>query len=396
LILLRDSVEWYRFFNEYDIRPGGARPWRGYKARSEGASKQYAEEAEIMKKIFVVDDNDANLLSAKETLSVQYDIFTLPSASSMFELLTDIVPDLILLDIRMPEINGFDAIKLLKSKEPHADIPVIFLTNQNDSATEAQGFELGAVDFISKPFNETVLLKRVKTHLDIDGHIRERTEMLKTQVDRLQKLKNSMMSVLMEMLERNDKTTCGHIARTSAYMKLLINGMIERGVYADKIENWDMEMIVSSARLYDVGKSAVSDLIWSKPGKLTFEEFETMKTHAAEGERIIEKIILQTGDEEFLLNAKLFAGFHHERWDGAGYPHGLEGQEIPLQGRMMAIIDVYDALVTDRPYKSALTPDQAADIIMAGKGSQFDPDIVGVFFDIKDSFADVLDMLKYL
>ena len=347
-----------------------------------------------MKKIFVVDDNDANLLAAEEALSPNYDVYTLPSAAAMFELLEDIVPDLILLDIKMPDMNGFEAIKQLKSKGRCADIPVIFLTIHNDAATEAGGLELGAVDFISKPFNKPVLLNRIKTHLDIDAIIRERTSLLKLQMERLQRLKNSMVSVLSEMLESNDKTTGGHIARTSAYIQLLINGMIERRVYADEMMDWDIDLIVSSARLHDVGKIAISDLILNKQGSLTPEEFEIIKTHASEGERIIEKIINQTGDEDFLINAKLFAGFHHERWDGAGYPRGLKGAEIPLQGRIMAIVDVYDALVSERPYKSAFTIRQAVDIIVEGKGSHFDPSIVNVFFEIKDLFADVLDVLN--
>jgi len=347
-----------------------------------------------MKKIFIVDDNDANLLAVEEILSKQYDVFTLPSASAMFELLENIKPDLIILDIEMPVMSGFDALKLLKSKERYADIPVMFMTGHNDAVIEACGFELGAIDFVSKPFSGPVLLNRIKTHLNIDGIIRERAAMLEQQIAKLQKMKNSVVSVLAEMLESNDKTTGGHVERTTVYMKLLINAMARRGIYADEMSGWNLDLVVSSTRMHDVGKIAISDLILNKPGSLTWEEFEKIKIHAAEGERIIEKIIRQTGEEDFLLNAKLFAGFHHERWDGMGYPRGLKGMDIPLQGRIMAIVDVYDALVSDRPYKSALTTEQAEEIILAGKGSQFDPAIVDVFFEIKDQFADVLKNLS--
>ena len=339
-----------------------------------------------MKTIFIIDDNDVNLLIAEETLSKQYNVCTLKSASAMFELLNNVVPDLIMLDILMPKTSGFDAIKLLKADVRYAGIPVIFLTGKTDADTESHGFELGAVDFISKPFNEMVLLKRVKTHLDIDGLINEKTTMLQLQIENLQKLKYSMVSVLSDMLESRDKATGGHTERTTSYLRMIINAMIKHGIYLGEISGWDLEAAISSARLHDVGKIAISDLILNKPDVLTKEEFETIKLHAAEGIRIIDKVISITGEENFLEHAKLFAGYHHERWNGSGYPHGLKGEDIPLQGRIMAIVDVYDALTSNRPYKSALPHKEAVEIIVEGKGVHFDPKIVDVFCDIKDSF----------
>jgi putative two-component system response regulator len=342
-----------------------------------------------LKSIFVVDDNDVNLVAAERALSKNYNVFTLPSAANMFELLNSVVPDLILLDIIMPGMSGLEAMSKLQTNSRYLDIPVIFLTSKKDEETEAYGFELGAVDFISKPFSEAVLKNRVRTHLEIDEVIRDRTAMYQMQTERLQKIKDSMVSVLAEMLESRDKTTGGHIERTSAYLRLLINAMIERDIYVEEAKSWDIDLIVTSARLHDVGKIAVSDLILNKPEKLTPGEFETMKIHAAEGERIINKIISQAGDEDFLHFARLFAGYHHERWDGFGYPHGLKGEEIPLQGRIMAIVDVYDALSSERPYKAALSNEEVVDMIMKGKGEQFDPKIADVFFDIKELFARV-------
>jgi len=342
-----------------------------------------------LKTIFVVDDNNVNLSTAEETLSDHFNVFTLPSALGMFELLNDVIPDLILLDIIMPEMDGFETMKLLKADIRYSHIPVIFLTSKRDSATEVQGFEMGAVDFVSKPFSGPILFNRIKTHLNIDEIIRKRTKELELRTEKLTKIKTSMVSVLAEMLESRDKTTGGHIGRTSTYLKLLINMMLKRGVYSNEISNWDLDLAITSARLHDVGKIAVSDLILNKPGSLTNEEFETMKIHAAEGERIINKIINQAGDEDFLLFAKLFAGYHHERWDGTGYPHGLSGTDIPLQGRIMAIVDVYDALSSDRPYKPAMDREQVVDIILESKGKQFDPEIVDVFLEIKDQFAEV-------
>jgi putative two-component system response regulator len=307
---------------------------------------------------------------------------TMPSAAKMFSLLEKIIPDLILLDIEMPEIDGFEALGRLKSENFWANIPVMFLTGRNDAAVEVHGFEMGAVDFVTKPFSAPVLINRIKTHLDIDDLIRERT----SQLNRLQ---NSIVSVLANIVESRDKGTGGHIERTSAYIRILINEMKRRGVYSDVISGWETEKLISSARMHDLGKISITDLIVNKPGKLTDEEYEVMKTHAEEGERIIDKIIAQTGEGEFLRNARLFAGSHHERWDGKGYPNKLRGDEIPLQGRIMAIVDVYDALVSERPYKKAFTDEEAVKIIMENAGTYYDPKIVEVFFEVKDIFKEV-------
>jgi len=336
----------------------------------------------MQKTIFVVDDNDTNLAMAEETLEEQYRVMTLPSAARMFSLLEKITPDLILLDIEMPEMDGFEALKLLKTNDKYADIPVIFLTSMTDASTEVHGFQLGVVDFITKPFSAPVLLNRIKTHLDIDGLIRERTA-------KIERLQNGIVLVLADMVENRDKGTGGHVERTAAYIGILINAMLARGVYADDIQGMDLDSLVSSARLHDVGKITVPDAILNKPGKLIDEEFVIMKTHCSEGERIIDQIVSRTGNVEFLQNAKRFACCHHERWDGKGYPNGLAGEGIPLQGRIMAITDVYDALVSERPYKKPFTNDEAVRIIMEGAGTQFDPLIVQVFFEVRDKFEEI-------
>jgi putative two-component system response regulator len=162
--------------------------------------------------------------------------------------------------------------------------------------------------------------------------------------------------------------------------------MQEREIYLDEMYGWDIEKIISSARMHDLGKISITDIIVNKPDKLTEAEYETMKNHVSEGERIIDEIIARTGEGEFLKNAKLFAGYHHERWDGKGYPRGLKGRDIPLQGRIMAIVDVYDALVSERPYKEAYIHDEAVRIIMENAGTHYDPEIAKVFFEVKDLF----------
>jgi len=338
-----------------------------------------------MKTIFVVDDSDTNLSMAEAVLEDQYRVMTMPSAAKMFMLLEKVIPDLILLDIEMPGMDGFDTIKRLKTDSNWSEIPVMFLTGRNDADVEARGLEMGAVDFVTKPFSAPVLINRIKTHLNIDEIIRERTS-------QLHKLQNSIVAVLADMVENRDKGTGGHIERTSMYIKILIEEMKDKGVYADEIASWDVDKIISSARMHDLGKISITDVIVNKPGKLTEEEYDVMKSHAMEGERIIDEIISRTGEGDFLRNAKLFAGTHHERWDGKGYPRGLKETEIPLQGRIMAIVDVYDALVSERPYKKAFTNDEAVEIIMQNSGTHFDPAIAKLFYEVKDHIRSALTL----
>jgi putative two-component system response regulator len=197
-----------------------------------------------------------------------------------------------------------------------------------------------------------------------------------------------MVSILASMVDSRDKYTGRHIERTTKYIKILLDAMLERGVYSDEISRWNFEEVFSSARLHDIGKITITDLVLNKSGKLTTDEYDLMKTHAAEGENIIDSIIAESGSEGFLLNAKLFAGYHHEWWDGTGYPRGLKGEEIPLQGRVMAIADVYDALISDRSYKSAFTHEKAVEIIRESRGSHFDPKIVDVFLEVNGLFKE--------
>ena len=343
----------------------------------------------MQKTVFVVDDNDTNLSVAKDSLKDQYRVMTLPSAEKMFTMIEKVKPDLILLDIEMPEMDGFEALQRLKDNCEQSDIPVIFLTSMTDAEVEVRGFQMGVIDFITKPFSAPVLINRIKTHLDIDELIRERTEQLQLKTIQLQNLQNAIIFSFADMVENRDHGTGGHVERTTAYISILVDAMVERGVYAEEIGELDMELFVSSARLHDVGKIAISDLILNKPDRLSDDEFEVMKTHTTEGEYSIDQITTRTDNVEFLRNAKLFAGCHHERWDGNGYPRGLKGKEIPIQGRIMAIVDVYDALVTERPYKKAFTAEEAVGIIMEGSGKQFDPAIADVFFEIRDRFKAV-------
>ena len=341
----------------------------------------------MKKTIFVVDDNDTNLAAAREALKDHYRVMTLPSAIKMFTMMEKLAPDLILLDIEMPEMDGFQALGQLK--ETRADVPVIFLTSLIDADVEARGFQLGVIDFITKPFSAPVLINRIKTHLEIDELIRERTAQLQEKTVQLENLQNAIIFGFADLVESRDEGTGGHVDRTSTYIQILLDAMIKRGIYAGEIAELNRELFISSARLHDVGKIVISDNILNKPGKLTDEEFTTMKKHTSEGEIAIDQIASRTDDVEFLNNARLFAGSHHERWDGRGYPRGLHGTDIPIQGRLMAVVDVYDALVSERPYKKPFSHEEAVRIIMENAGSQFDPLVAETFYEVRDQFEAV-------
>jgi putative two-component system response regulator len=348
--------------------------------------------------IFLVDDNMANLTVGKAMLKDHYDVFSMPSGNKLFEILEKIRPDLILLDIEMPGMNGYEALKKLKGDKKTRDIPVIFLTARTDSGSELEGLSLGALDYIFKPFSPPLLLKRLENHL----LFQQQQQALKEYNDNLQQmvqkrtrqvveLQNSILNTVTEMVEFRDDVTGGHIERTQSYLKLLVDKLLSERIYWEEVSSWNLEFLIPSAQLHDVGKIAISDAILNKPGKLTPEEFDVMKNHASIGERAIEGIMKTTSENDFLYHAKIFAGTHHEKWDGSGYPRGLRQEGIPLQGRLMAIADVYDALIAVRPYKQPLSPGEAERIILEGREKHFDPVLTELFQDLAPRFAQIAE-----
>jgi putative two-component system response regulator len=202
-------------------------------------------------------------------------------------------------------------------------------------------------------------------------------------------LQNAVLSTVAEMVEFRDEYTGGHVDRTQQYLKLLVDRMIESGVYEYETREWDLAFLLPSAQLHDVGKISISDTILNKPGKLTAEEFEIMKKHPSIGVNAIKRIEENASEHDFLYHAEIFAGTHHEKWDGSGYPSGLKENNIPLQGRLMAIADVYDALISVRPYKKPMSVEAAKDIIEEGRGSHFDPELVNIFLEVERDFAAI-------
>jgi len=344
---------------------------------------------ENRKTIYLVDDNVTNLMLGKKTLVGHYRVFTMDSGASLLEFLEKNIPDLILLDVEMPEMNGYEAIKILKSKEKTKDIPVIFLTAKTDGDSELEGLSLGAIDYITKPFSPSLLLKRIETHLKLSDYNRSLQEMVAAKTKTVLELQNAILKTMAELVEGRDFVTGGHIERTTYYLGALLEAMPK-----EKTNNWDLKLVQQSAQLHDVGKISIKDNVLQKPGKLTAEEYEEIKKHTIYGEKIIEKIKKNTTERVFLEHAGIFAATHHEKWDGSGYPRGLKGEEIPLQGRLMAIADVYDALVSERPYKKPYTHDEAVNIIKEGRGNHFDPEMVDVFLKASDEFNRILIACK--
>jgi putative two-component system response regulator len=359
-------------------------------------------------KIILVDDNAATLDMGKSLLKTSYEVYPAPSAEKLFQILENVAADLILLDIEMPEMNGYETIKKMKADPRFTEIPVIFLTAKSDEGSELEGFELGAADYVSKPFSGPLLLKRIEHQLLIMSqkrHLLESQAALQNYADNLEdmvrektaevfSLQNAVLATVSDLVEFRDEITGGHITRTQLYLQALIEELIRQGASREEVSRIDMDFFLPSAQLHDVGKIGISDMILNKPGKLEPEEFEIMKTHVQIGINAIQKIMSETEEHAFLHHALLIAGTHHEKWDGTGYPKGLKGLEIPIDGRLMAIADVYDALISERSYKEAFTHKEASKIIEDGAGTHFDPVLVEMFKNAKGEFEKIAQ--KYI
>ncbi|MCL1908828.1 MAG: response regulator [Holophagaceae bacterium] len=358
----------------------------------------------MKKKIMIIDDNTTNLAVGKSALQDNYDVLTVNSGERGLNILGKIVPDLILLDVDMPGLDGYETIKLIKaSNEETAQIPIIFLTARGDASSELDGLSLGAVDYIHKPFSPPLLQKRIELHLlvrDQKMRLAEQNlllqdfnknlqKMVDEKTEKIVRLQDIFVTTFSELVEFRDEATGGHIVRTQLYLKILAETMLERNIYPGSLERKDIKLLVQSSQLHDVGKINIPDSILNKRGRLTDEEFEIMKRHTTMGKEAIAKIVDKVEESEFLVHAQVMAYSHHERWDGGGYPLGLAGENIPIQGRLMAIADVYDALVSERPYKPAFEHDIAVGIIVQGKGTQFDPLLVELFEDISGEFQEI-------
>ena len=345
----------------------------------------------MLKHILVIDDNVTNLKLAEKTLKPYYKVSLLISGAQTLRFLEKNKQDLILLDINMTDMDGYETLAKIKSNKELENVPIIFLTALSDSESEAKGFELGAVDFIIKPFAPQSMLSRVKMHLELNEYKMHLEEKISEKTDMIERLQDVMMLSLAELVECRDETTGGHVKRTAEYVRILANELVEAGVYSDILTPEYVKDIIKSAPLHDIGKIGINDSTLLKMGSLDEDEFEYMKKHVELGAISLQKMINETEEESFLYTARDMAHYHHEKWDGTGYPKGLKGEEIPISARIMAIADVYDALTTKRPYKEPFSHEDTVKIIIEGRGKGFDPNIVDVFKEINYKF----EMVKF-
>jgi len=353
------------------------------------------------KTIMIVDDTEMNIDILVEALQDDYELIIAINGSDAIELLEEQKPDLILLDIMMPEMDGYEVLKAIKQSPDLVHIPIILLSAITDSDSKTKGFSLGAVDYVTKPFEMVEVKARVRTQLKfeearlllenqnlfLEEKVKERTQLL-------ERTNSAAIYCLAAVAETRDPETGEHIKRTQEYIRELALELQSKDKYKDVLTKDYIELLYQSAPLHDIGKVGVRDSILLKQGRLTEEEFEEMKKHTIYGGESLMVGIKELGEDSFLTLAKEIALTHHEKWDGTGYPRGLSKTEIPISGRLMAVSDVYDALISKRVYKESYTHDEAKTIILEGRGTHFDPEVVEAFIKREANFMKIMGKFK--
>lgn len=363
------------------------------------------------KTILVVDDTGENLTVIGGLLQPFFRVRVANSGMRALKVArSDPRPDLILLDVMMPEMDGYTVLAELRQDPYTRDIPVMFVTAMDGDQDEEYGLSLGAVDYITKPIRPAILLARVRTHLELKDArdwLRDQNGYLEGEVSRRMRendlIKDVSLNALALLAEKRDNETGNHLYRTQAYVEALMQELQDHPRFRHALSAAQRQLIAKAAPLHDIGKVGIPDQILLKPARLTPEEFEIMKTHSLIGAEAIEAAIERVvgGDRarldelqgntplDFLVVARHIALGHHEKWDGSGYPQGLRGDAIPIPARLMALADVFDALTCKRHYKKAFPLEQAVALLVEGRGTHFDPDVVDAFLAIQDRFADI-------
>lgn len=356
--------------------------------------------------ILIVDDMKSNIDSLTIILRYNYSIMAAISGKNAIKLLERKKPDLVLLDLSMPDVDGFDVLKYMKEQPELMNIPVIFVTGEHSADIEEKGIEMGAVDYIKKPYNESVVRAKVRNHLDLKNYrdnlelmIYERTKDLEERTKQLVASNEAIIMGMSLMSESHDKITGDHIERIKSFTRVMTDKMLE--VYPDIITKELADLIVLYSPLHDVGKVAISDAVLKKPGKLTPEEFAIMESHTIEGADLLKKtelFLVQNKDTDSLKIAIDIAEGHHEKYNGTGYPHKLKGEDISLAARIVSVADVYDALRSPRQYKKEFSYEETLDIILVGDGrtspEHFDPKILEILKSVHGDFEKILEKNK--
>ena len=357
---------------------------------------------ELIKKatVLVVDDTPDNLTLMSNLLKDEYKVKVANCGEKALKIAaSEVPPDLILLDIMMPGMDGYEVCERLKHDVLTMDIPVIFLTAKAEMADEQHGLELGAVDYIIKPISPPIVMVRVKNHLSLKrmaDFLRDKNEFLELEVSKRTKevvaIQDVTILAMASMAETRDTETGNHLRRTQFYVKALAESLRDHPRFAWFLSEANINMLFKSAPLHDIGKVGIPDRILLKPGRLEPQEFEIMKTHTTLGHDAIAHAEKALGiDCDFLAFAKTIALSHQEKWDGSGYPAGLAGDDIPIPARLMAVADVYDALISRRVYKEGMTHEAAVKIMREGRGTHFDADMFDAFITIQESFCAIAE-----
>ncbi len=334
--------------------------------------------------VLVVDDTPANLSLLANVLDKAYRVQVATSGHKALEIAARQPPDLVVLDVMMPELDGYEVCRRLKADSRTQPVPVLFLTALTRPEDETRGFEVGGADFIHKPFNPATVLARVRTHLQLKAlheALRQRSRWLEGELDQrlrdVDQLRDATLHVMVSFAEFRDEETGNHVRRTQEYVRLLGHWLRAEG-HRPELDDARIEQLARSAPLHDIGKVAIPDGILLKPGPLSAEETVVMRGHALRGWEMLRRAADRMGVEGalYLADGMDIARHHHERWDGSGYPDGLAGEAIPLSARLMAVADVYDALISRRPYKEPMPHAQAMDFIRRESGRHFDPLLV--------------------
>jgi putative two-component system response regulator len=348
--------------------------------------------------LLVVDDTPDNLALMSSLLKDDYKVKVASSGEKALKIAAgETPPDLILLDIVMPGLDGYEVCRQLKADPRTRNIPVIFLTARAQEEDEKRGLEMGAVDYITKPISPPIVLARVQTHLTLQAtadFLRDKNDFLEQEVARRTREVMAIQDVtilsMASLAETRDSETGNHIRRTQFYVEALAKKLLNHPRFELHLNDHVIATLFKSAPLHDIGKVGIPDRILLKPGRFMPDEFEIMKTHTTLGREAIEHAEQALGTSvEFLVTAKEIAYSHQEKWDGSGYPQGLAGEAIPMSARLMAVADVYDALISRRVYKDGMSHDDAVAIIADGRGVHFDPDIVDAFLAIQDEFRAI-------
>ena len=343
--------------------------------------------------ILVVDDDKSNLMIAQKLLAEEYRVAAANSGELAFRYLEKNIPDLILLDIQMPGMDGFEVMSRIQESEKWRKIPVIFLTADRSEKTEEACFKIGAVDYIGKPFVPSIMLQRVRRTLELEEYRQGLERMVEKQLAKITQLQQDIIISMANLIESRDGTTGEHIKRTSAYVEFFVRKIQEKGLYQEELTPAYVDYMNKAAPMHDIGKIAISDMILQKPGTLSPEEYKMMQRHTSEGGRLIRENMGRIVNQEFVEVASDIATYHHEKWNGQGYPKQRKGKEIPLCARILAIADVFDALVSRRQYKEGMSLEEAFEIMEKERGISFEPELLDVFLESKDELRDLMQEL---